>query len=386
MLGLVDNEWPSGIGHSWAMSEFEHEQVVITRGARSGLPIVVAVHSTALGQAAGGCRMWAYEDWREGVEDALRLSEAMTWKSALAGLPLGGGKSVIVLPPGHKPDPDQRRAVMLDLGDVVESLGGRYGVAEDVGTTAQDLAVAAERTRYAYCLPEDQGGAGEPSEPTAIGMFAALHTTCERLFGTPSVEGHRFTVLGLGQVGSRLARRLAEEQAVIAVTDIDVDKKVLADEIGAVWLPPEEAMFESTDILVPAALGGLLTAAAVERLDCRAVVGPANNQLAEDGAADLMAACGVLWAPDFLVNAGGVIYGALVDAAGMDRAEVLPRVEAIGETLRHVFTLAEDQGLTPYAAALRMAQDRVRRASGVTTTSTSDRASGGKPAWPHPSR
>jgi leucine dehydrogenase len=345
------------------MGVFEHEQVVITRGARSGLPIAVAIHSTALGQAAGGCRMWAYDDWRDGLEDALLLSEAMTWKSALAGLPLGGGKSVIALTPGQRLDPDQRRAVMLDLGDVVESLGGRYGVAEDVGTTAQDMAVAAERTRFAYCLPEDQGGAGEPSEPTAIGVFAALRTTCERLFGTPAVEGHRFTVVGLGQVGSRLARRLAKEKACIAVTDIDVDKKALADEIGAGWLPPEEAMFQPTDILVPAALGGLLTPATVDRLECRAIVGPANNQLSTEHVADTLADRGVLWAPDFLVNAGGVIYGALVDAAGMDPADVLPRVEAVGETLRHVFALAESQGSTPFAAALRLAQERVLTAS-----------------------
>lgn len=348
------------------MKEFEHEQVVVTRGARSRLPIVVAVHSTVLGQAAGGCRMWTYEDWRDGVEDALRLSEAMTWKSALADLPLGGGKSVIALSPGLHLDAARRREAMLDLGDVVESLGGRYGVAEDVGTTAQDMAMVAERTRFAYCLPEEQGGAGEPSEPTALGVFAALKATCEHLFGQPSVNGHRFTVIGLGQVGSRLARRLTEENAKLAVTDIDLSKRAVADQIGATWLTPESALTHTTDIVVPAALGGILTEAVVDQLDCRAVVGPANNQLASSAVADLLAAHGVLWAPDFLVNAGGVIYGALADAQGMDPAEVMPRVEAIGETLLRVYALASSQTVTPYAAALELAHKRVATARAPT--------------------
>jgi leucine dehydrogenase len=344
------------------MSDFDHEKVVICRGARSDLPIVLAVHSTALGQAAGGCRMWTYRDWRDGLEDALRLSEAMTWKSALAGLPLGGGKSVIALPPGHRLDAKQRRAAMLDLGDLVESLGGMYGVAEDVGTTAHDMAVVAERTRFAYCLPEEQGGAGEPSEPTAVGVYSALKVTCEHLFGQPSVAGHRFTIVGLGQVGSRLAQRLAGENAKLAVTDIDETKHALAEELGATWVEPGQALSHSTDIVVPAALGGILTSDVVKRLDCRAVVGPANNQLDSVDVADHMEARGVLWAPDFLVNAGGVIYGALVDAQGMDPTEVLPRVEAIGDTLRHVFAEAGARGVTPYAAALKLAQERVAAA------------------------
>ena len=252
---------------------------------------------------------------------------------------------------------------MLDLGDVVESLGGRYGVAEDVGTTAHDMAVVAERTQYAYCLPEDQGGAGEPSEPTAHGVFAALEATCEQLFGSSDVAGHRFTVIGLGQVGSRLARRLGSSGADVAVTDIDDSKKELAGAIGAEWLPVETAMSQPTEVLVPAALGGTLTGKSVAELDCRAVVGPANNQLAEPEVADLLARRGVLWAPDFLVNAGGVIHGALVDVQGMAPDEVLPRIAGIGDTLRRIYAIADSQAVTPYAAALRLAQDRVAAAT-----------------------
>lgn len=344
------------------MAELTHEQVVITRGARSRVTIIVAIHSTALGQAAGGCRLWHYPSWREGLVDALRLSEAMTLKSALAGLNLGGGKCVIALAPGAVLSAEDRRDVMLDLGDVVDSLGGRFGVAEDVGTTAEDMLIVSERTRFAYCLPADQGGAGEPSEPTAIGVYASIGATCEEVFGDPSPAGRRFTIVGLGQVGSRLARRLAADGAVLTVTDIDAGKRALADELGATWVMPDEAWERATDVVVPAALGGVLTPPVVSRLDCRAVVGPANNQLLSDDVADQLAARGIVWAPDFVVNAGGVIFGALVDVQRADPAEANVRVEAIGDTLRRIFALAANEKVTPFAAAVRLARERVSAA------------------------
>lgn len=344
------------------MSELQHEKVVMVRGPRSGLTVIVAVHSTALGMAAGGCRMWGYPTWRGGLDDALRLSEAMTYKSALAGLPHGGGKSVIALPEGHRPEPRQRRDVMLDLGDVVDSLDGSYGVAEDVGTTAEDLLVVAERTRYAYCLPTSQGGSGEPSAPTAIGVYEAITATCAELYGDPSVAGRRFTVIGLGQVGSRLAARLAEGGATLLVTDVNSAARELAAELGATWLEPEAALAEPTDILVPAALGGVFTDATVDRLICRAIVGPANNQLASDDIADRLAARGILWAPDFVVNAGGVIFGALVDAGGRSEQEAMEQVHRIGSTLQGVYRTASASGVTPAAAALRLAREKVAAA------------------------
>jgi leucine dehydrogenase len=339
-----------------------HERVLISSGQRSRLPIVIAVHSTALGQAAGGCRMWGYASWRDGLADALRLSEAMTLKSALAGLPLGGGKSVIPLSVGTVLESHERRDVMLDLGDAVESLGGLYGVAEDVGTTAEDMLVASERTRHAYCLPEANGGTGETSEPTAVGVYAALEATCERLYGSASPTQLRCTVIGLGQTGSRLARRLAQKGARLVVADIDPSKRQLAEELGATWMTVDAALAEPTDILIPAALGGLLTQSLAQRLDCRAVVGPANNQLADESVADVLASRGILWAPDFLVNAGGVIYGGLVEAFGKEPSYAMSRVEAIGTTLRSVYEAAASSGTTPYAAALELARARVAEA------------------------
>lgn len=344
------------------MEDLQHERVVIVRGTRSGLPVIVAVHSTVLGMAAGGCRMWTYPSWQDGLADALRLSEAMTYKSALAGLRNGGGKSVIALPPGHVLSPEQRRDVMLDLGDVVASLDGIYGVAEDVGTTAEDMLVVSERTRYAYCLPVSEGGSGEPSAPTAIGVFEAIKVTCAALFAEPSVAGRRFTVIGLGQVGSRLATSLAEAGAQLVVTDVDVTKRGLAEGLGATWVEPSEALTRPTDIIVPAALGGMFTRTNVDSLNCLAIVGPANNQLETDDVADLLAERRILWAPDFVVNAGGVIFGALVDAAGRSEAEAMTQVHEIGATLRRVYEVATESDITPAAAALRLAQDRIAAA------------------------
>jgi leucine dehydrogenase len=337
----------------------EHERVAIAAGRRSALPVIIAVHSTVLGQAVGGCRLWRYEDWRDGLEDALRLSEAMTLKCALAGLPLGGGKSVIPLPPETELTPELRRAAMLDLGDAVDAFGGSYGVGEDVGTTAEDMLVARERTRYAYCLPASQGGAGEPSEPTSVGVRAAIDVTLRRVLGTSDVAGRRISIIGLGQVGGRVASRLAEEGAQLLVSDIDSTKLHLAGELGARWADPDSALTADVDVLVPAALGGLLTPQSVANLRCGAIVGPANNQLSDDGVADILAERGILWAPDFVVNAGGVIYGSAIEFDGCQKDEAVARVKAVGTTLEAIFEAAQDGSITPLAAARNVAHERL---------------------------
>lgn len=340
----------------------EHERVAIAVGERSALPVIVAVHSTVLGHAVGGCRLWRYRDWREALEDALALSEAMTLKCALAGLPLGGGKSVIALAPDSELTTDRRRAAMLDLGDAVDAFGGSYGVGEDVGTTAEDMLIARERTPYAYCLPESQGGAGEPSEPTAQGVRAAIGVTLARAFGTADVSGRRISIIGLGQVGSRVARRLAADGAGLVVADIDPSKRRLADELGATWAEPETALRAEVDLLVPAALGGILTAASVTTLRCAAIAGPANNQLADDGVADILRDRGVIWAPDFVVNAGGVIYGSAMEFEGCSRDDALARVDAISRSLDAVFSAAQEHSITPLAAARQVANERLSAA------------------------
>ena len=279
-----------GVGHFWHDGgPGTHEKVVVSTGSRSGLPVIVAVHSTALGQAIGGCRLWRDHDWRDGLEDALRLSGAMTLKCALAGLP-SAKDSVLPVPPHVELlTADLRHDLLHDLGDEVESLGGAYGVGEDVGTSAQDMATVAERTRFAYGLPKAAGGTGEPSAPTAVGVYESILVTVEQVWGTTDLAGRRVTIVGVGQVGSRLATRLHGAGAEVAVTHVDPAKRELAASLGAAWLDPHEALATDTDLLVPAALGGLLTPETVDALRCRAVVGPANNQLSGSDVADLLA-------------------------------------------------------------------------------------------------
>jgi leucine dehydrogenase len=343
------------------MTDFDHERVTMVRGERSGVPLIVAVHSTALGQAVGGCRLWRYDHWSDGLIDALRLSSAMTLKCALSGLPLGGGKSVVALPHDVVLTPEARRDVFLDLGDVIESLGGMYGVGEDVGTTAEDMLVVSERTQFAYGLPTATGGIGETSDPTASGIYDCLLVTARKVLGSEDLAGRRITVIGLGQVGSRLARRLSEEGAKLTVTDIDPAKRDLALEVGADWVEPDAALSAEADIVVPCALGGLLTAESVTTLHCAAIVGPANNQLADDGVADLLAARNTLWAPDFLVSAGGVVYGAQRELGGKTDEEAMESVAEIAHTLVRIYERAELDGTTPLEAASAVARDRIAR-------------------------
>jgi leucine dehydrogenase len=344
------------------IDELEHERVLLVRGPRSGLQITLAVHSTRLGPALGGCRMWHYGSGDDALADALRLSAAMTLKNAAAGLPAGGGKCVIRVPADRPLDAVQRRDALLDLGDAIETLGGSYNTAEDVGTTSDDMAIVNERTPHVVGLPPATGGIGEPSEPTAIGVYAAILATVERITGSRSVAGVRFTVVGLGQVGSRLARRLTAEGARLTVTDVYPAKRALADELGAEWVEPQRAHLVRTDVFVPAGVGGILTTEVIDALSCRAVVGPANNQLAADDGADRLAERGILWAPDFVVNAGGVIYLHFMNEPDAELEDVMARVERIGDTLRSLYESAGARGITPSDAARHLAAERLAAA------------------------
>lgn len=343
----------------------EHEEIVIRTGARSGLPIIIAVHSTALGDALGGCRMWPYPDWQAGLADALALSAAMTLKCAAAGLDFGGGKSVIVLPPGTASRGVDRRDALLDFGDAVNDLGGRYHSGEDVGTSAEDMWIARERTPWVHCLPVHHGGSGEPSELTAVGTFAAIEATWQHVSGTSSLAGQRISIVGLGQVGGRLAGLLAEAGAELTVADIDPGREELARTLGARWVDPETALTAEADLLVPAALGGMLTDEVVPRLRCAAVVGPANNQLGSPSVAGELAQRGIVWAPDFVVNAGGVIHGAIIDIGGGTPDEARTATLQIGHRLSDIYREATAAGIVPYEAAIRLARRRIADAAAL---------------------
>jgi len=341
------------------LPDFSHERVEVVTGSRSGLIVTAAVHSSVLGSALGGARLWTYPSWTDALGDALRLSAAMTLKNAAAGLDAGGGKSVIALPPGTVLDAERRRAAFLDLGDVVESLGGLYRTAEDVGSTTDDMLVVSERTDHVVGLPESGGGSGEPAGPTSLGVYASLIATLERVTGVADVADRRVTIAGLGQVGGRLAVRLAAEGARLTVTDVDPAKRSLAAELGAAWVEPHEAHLIAADVFVPAGIGGVLTDEVIDVLDARAVCGPANNPLADRSGAERLAERGVLYAPDFVVNAGGVIYLDLAAKHRASRDEIMTRVAGIGDTLRRIFDDADLRGVTPLAAAEAVAAQRL---------------------------
>jgi leucine dehydrogenase len=343
---------------------WEHETVVVERGRRSGLPVAVAVHSTKLGPGFGGVRLWTYDRWSDGLADVLRLSAAMTLKNAVAGLEAGGGKSVIPLPPGTVLTAERRTAVFEDLGDVIESLGGRYRAAEDVGTSAVDMATIRTRTSHVVGLPRSAGGVGEPADATAEGVYRSICATLETATRDASPQGRRVTIAGLGHVGSRLARRLSEAGAVLTLADVDQSREALADELGAVWADPATVHTIPADIFCPAGVGGALTPAVIDELECLAVVGPANNQLeASDGDVQL-AARGILYAPDFVVNAGGVINIA-DELAGYHRERALAAVRRVADSTANVLRRAAETGTTTVAAAEALAEARIAAVSGV---------------------
>ncbi|MCR2817160.1 Glu/Leu/Phe/Val dehydrogenase family protein [Microbacterium jiangjiandongii] len=345
------------------LPDVTHERVEVITGRRSGLFLVVALHSSVLGSALGGARLWTYPHWSDALGDALRLSAAMTLKNAAAGLDAGGGKAVIGLEPDTVLDGTRRRDAFLDLGDAVESLGGLYRTAEDVGSTTDDMLVVSERTAHVVGLPDAVGGSGEPAGPTSLGVYESLRATLERVTGSPDVAGRRITISGLGQVGSRLALRLSAEGAALTVTDVNLAKRHLAADLGAAWVEPGTEHLVPADVFVPAGIGGLLTDEVIDALDATAVCGPANNPLASHAGADRLAARGILYAPDFVVNAGGVIY---LDSAAKHlgtRPQIFERVAGIGDTLRRIFDEATASGSTPLAAAEELAAQRLAAGS-----------------------
>ncbi len=309
--------------------------------------------------------MWRYDDARAAMRDALRLSRAMTYKNAVAGLPLGGGKGVIVL---REELPARRRKdVLRDFADTVAMLDGAYVTAEDVGTSARDMETIAEQMPHVRGLARSRGGSGDPSPYTALGVVTAIEVACERVFGSASLNGRSVAVVGLGHVGARIAKLLARAGADLLVADIDEGKRALADQLGARWVTPDKALAAPVDVYAPCALGGVLDHETVPELQCPIVAGAANNQLADDGIADLLNARDVLWAPDFVANAGGIINIAVeFERGGYDDKRAKARVRGIGDTLRQVFDDAQSMGATPLTAAMERARRNLAAAEGRT--------------------
>jgi leucine dehydrogenase len=351
------------------LDNFDHEELAVRRGPRFGLNQVIAIHSTARGDAVGGCRLSTYPRLTDGIEDALRLSEAMTYKSAAVDFPNGGGKGVIVLQEGGQLTPEEKRDAMLDFGDFVESFGGRFITGEDIDVGEQDVAVMAERTRYVFGLPSSLGGVGDPSPTTALGVKAALKQACQEVFGDRRLSGRRLSIIGLGAVGSEIGRLCEREGAELLVTDADSARRALAEELGAKWVDPDKGVRAECDVLVPCALGGLLDRNTVGELRCRAVVGAANNQLSEEGVAALLHERGVLWAPDFVANAGGLIHAVGMGLHGFTQEQTRERTEGIADSLAQIFEEARKSGITPLEATMRIVKRRLRNHPADASTS-----------------
>ena len=267
---------------------------------------------------------------------------------------------MVALPRGTTLDHTQRRAVLHDVGDAIAALSGTYATGPDVGTGPEDMATIAERTQHVFCRPVNAGGSGDSSIHTATGVLMALSALCAALFGSDKLAGRRFAVLGLGRVGEHVARHLAAARAELVVSDIDDSKRALADELGAAWAEPQDCVEAEVDVLVPAALGGLLNPAAVSRLRCAAIAGPANNQLDELDTAELLHQRGILWAPDFIVSAGGVIHATAVELHRETTAQATTRIAGIADTLTELLHTARRSGVTPAAAARQHARQRIR--------------------------
>ena len=339
------------------LSDSEHEDVVVVRRPRSGLRAIIAVHSTLLGPSLGGARFYPYEDEAAALRDVLRLSRAMTKKAALAGLAQGGGKAVIIGDPSLVKTP----AVLRDFASAVNSLDGRYITAEDVGTTQDDMDLIRETTPFVAGTAMSRGGSGDPSIATALGVVVAMEAASAHRWGD-DLKGKTVCVAGAGKVGRELIRLLVERQAVVIASDVDHDKAEGAARAGAARIiDPRDVPGTKADILCPCALGGLLTEDVVPDLDVGIIVGAANNQLASAQVADALAAARILYVPDFLANAGGIINIA-EEASGYDRARALKAVGQIHDTTTSVLESAEAQGITPVAAAEELVARRLARA------------------------
>ena len=334
---------------------YGHEQVVFCHNKDAGLKAIIAIHNTVLGPALGGTRMWPYQSEAEALNDVLRLSRGMTYKNAVAGLNIGGGKAVIIGDPAK----DKSEALFRAFGQFVESLGGRYITAEDVGIDVNDMEYVYRETEYVTGVHQVHGGSGDPSPFTAYGALQGLLATLNRKFGDEDVGKYSYAVQGLGHVGMEYVKLLKERGAKIFVTDINkalVDKAV--SEYGAEAVGLDEIYDVPADVYSPCALGGTINPQTLPRLKCKVICGAANNQLADNEIGDEVVKRGILYAPDYAVNAGGVMNVAL-ELDGYNRERAMRMMRTIYHNLARIYEISDRDGIPTYKAADRLAEERI---------------------------
>ncbi|MBC1306351.1 Glu/Leu/Phe/Val dehydrogenase [Listeria booriae] len=347
------------------MEKYDYEQVVFCHDKVSGLKAIIAIHDTTLGPALGGCRMWPYETEEEALEDVLRLARGMTYKNAAAGLNLGGGKTVII----GDPRKDKSEAMFRALGRYMESLNGRYIIAEDVGTTVADMDMIHAETDYVTGISESYGSSGNPSPMTALGVYSAMKRTALEAFGTDTLAERTVAVQGVGNVAYALCELLHKDGAKLVVTDINqeaVNRAVAA--FGAKAVAPDEIYDVDADIFAPCALGGVLNDTTIPRLKVKAVCGSSNNQLLQTiHHGQMLADRGILYAPDYIVNAGGVINVA-DELSRYNEERAKHKIGEIYGQIGKVFDIAKEEKILPAQAANRMAEQRMESMRHVSST------------------
>lgn len=339
------------------MRQDDYEEVVFCQDRASGLKAIIAIHDTTLGPALGGTRMWSYASEQDALTDVLRLAKGMTYKNAAAGLPLGGGKTVII---GNS-QADKNEAMFRAFGRFVQGLGGRYITAEDVGTSVEDMEIVSGETDFVAGLSQEHGSSGDPSPATAYGVYQGMKAAAKTAFGTMSLEGRTIAVQGLGHVGYYLCKHLHEEGAKLVVTDLNASAvRRIQEEFGAVAVSPEDIYTAACDIYAPCALGATLNDATIPVLKAKVISGAANNQLQELRHGEQLYKMGILYAPDYVINAGGVINIAN-EQTGYNRERAFRQVETIADNLLEVFRISQAEGIPPHAAADRLALQRIEK-------------------------
>ncbi len=338
------------------MTNMGHEQVVFCHDQETGLKAIIAVHSTVLGPALGGTRMWNYANDAEALNDVLRLSRGMTYKASISGLNLGGGKAVIIGDAKTEKTDD----LMRKFGSFVDSLSGRYITAEDVGMTTHDMEMVKMETNHVTGIPESMGGSGNPSPVTAYGVYMGMKAAAKTRWGSDALEGKKVLVQGIGHVGEVLVDHLTKEGALVTVNDISLERmEEVAKKYNADFLEGDAIYDADMDIYAPCALGATVNSDTLKRLKCSVIAGAANNQLADEEIHGKMVMDkGILYAPDFLINAGGLI-NVYSELEGYNREEALAKTEHIYNVTLEIFNLSKTEGITPNQAAKHMAEKRI---------------------------
>ncbi len=347
------------------MEERGHEEVVFFSDRKSGLRAIVAIHNTALGPALGGCRMYPYETTEEALSDVLRLSRGMTYKAAVAGLNLGGGKAVIV----GDPKKHKNEILFRTFGRFVQGLGGRYITAEDVGTNVADMEFVRMETRYVTGTSKAHGGSGDPSPVTALGTYHGIKACAEKVLKTQSLRGIRIAVEGVGHVGYHLVRLLNDEGAKLYVADVDAERvRKVVNEFGCESVNPQSVHGLDADIFSPCALGSVINDETIPRFKFKIIAGAANNQLQdEERHSRMLLEKGICYAPDYVINSGGLI-NVYNELQGYNQEKALAQAKGIGDILRRVLELAEKERISTHAASNRLAEERIQQVGRIRQT------------------